>query len=365
MDRPAPSATGSLAPAGREIRAWVEIQGSADPQAWAERHAAGLVPDHAPYGLDRLAHYGVEPTFRVPRHGFLHSSLARASRRIAGFSWFEVAGHRPARTADVAICWDERYGVPRIIRDGSKLPVATGVIWATESDASPRLASLAAKTLRRAALVWVLSPPQIAILRDGWGLPSSRLAYLPFGVDADFFTPAADVECDPDLVVSVGNDRHRDHTLLIKAIQLVRRSRPTTRLELVTRHPVDPAPGVVIHAHLSHTDLRSLYRRAALIAVVTRPNTHVSGATVFLEAMACARPLVTTDNPGVDSYVSTDRGVLVPPGDVDVLATGLLGLLSDPAHGAQLARSGREAIDRHFSTERQARSLALLLKSRI
>lgn len=348
----------------RDLRAWVEVQSSADPRSWAEKHAAGLVPDRAPYGLNRLADHGVEPVFRHYRPGHLSSSLGRLSRKAGGFSWYEVATARPPREADVAVCWDERYGVPRTMRDGHRMPIATGVIWAPEKDANPSVGRLASRVLRRSALVWVQSSAQLPVLRDEWRIPGSRLAYLPFGIDADFFRPDPAAEVDPDLIVSVGNDRHRDHRLLIEAVQALRRTQRSLRLELVTSHALPRAPGVVIRPHLSHADLRDLYRSAAVIAVVTRPNTHVSGATAFLEAMACGRPLVTIDNPGVGDYVGSESGIRVPPSDPEALAKGLLTLLAEPGHGAELGAAGRRAIVERFSTDCQARALADLLRSR-
>jgi glycosyltransferase involved in cell wall biosynthesis len=66
----------------------------------------------------------------------------------------------------------------------------------------------------------------------------------------------------------------------------------------------------------------------------------------WIEAMACAKPLVGYDlgwarelvRPGVD-------GILVPPGDVRALAAAVLSLLADPERAAALGASARARVE--------------------
>ena len=337
-------------------RAWVALAASLDVDAWARRHAAGEVPDRWPYGLDRLADHGFALAPRPPLRG-VGRQVARAGRRLGGYQWWEAVSRRPPASADVVVCWEERAGVPLALLQ-RRAPVATGVIWLTERPGGADPAARSA--LRRAGAVWALSAAQLPVLRD-WGIEERRLHHLPFGVDADFFTPGD--EPVPGLVVSVGNDRHRDHETVGKAVAATQVRHPHARLSLTTRSPVVlPATVGSRVAHRDHRGIRAEYRRAAVVAVALRPNLHVSGVTVALEAMACARPVVVTDTPGMRDYVEHDRtGLLVPAGDSVAMAEAAGRLLADPDRADAMGAAGRAAVERRFTTSTQCATLATIV----
>ena len=338
----------------------LRFSGNLDAADWARRHAAGEVPDRLPYGLDRLAIYGYRITASPPyAAGPVGRHAARAARALGRYEWVETWRKAQLQgSADLCVCWDERAGLPSILRSG--IPVASGVIALTDRDRSHR--GLAAPLLRRAHRVWALSSAQLPVLRDELGVPEQRLRHLIFGIDGEFFTPH-DAEPVPGLVASAGNDRHRDHPTVVRAMGLVRQAIGQARLEIATQQDLPvPADLGVRHPHLSHLQLRELYRRSQVVVVALRPNVHVSGMTVALEAMACGRPIVITATPGMSDYVSSDWGVLVPPGDAEALAAAIIRLLRDPAEAAALGAAGHEAVRDRFTTERQAQRLAELLR---
>ena len=101
--------------------------------------------------------------------------------------------------------------------------------------------------------------------------------------------------------------------------------------------------------------------RLADAAVVTLPC--VVGAdgnvyalpTVLLEAMACARPVVSTALSGIPEIVDDGvTGLLVPPRDAAALADALQALLTDPARAAALGRVGRSRAEERFDLHRNA-----------
>jgi glycosyltransferase involved in cell wall biosynthesis len=70
------------------------------------------------------------------------------------------------------------------------------------------------------------------------------------------------------------------------------------------------------------------------------------------EAMASGKPVVATDVGGVSEAVRHgETGILVPPGDADALAEGILSLLRDPEHRAAMAAAGRRLCLDQFSIE--------------
>src|SRR5947209_19136254 len=116
------------------MRAHLEVSHELHPDEWARRHAAGEVPDHWPYGLHRLADHGVPVIMRKPAGGRVAGRIGRAARnRGGGLEWLDALRGAP-REAEAVLCWDERTGVPALLRERlvGHRPVSTGVVWLTD-----------------------------------------------------------------------------------------------------------------------------------------------------------------------------------------------------------------------------------------
>ena len=71
--------------------------------------------------------------------------------------------------------------------------------------------------------------------------------------------------------------------------------------------------------------------------------------TVIIEAMAAARPVVSTRLAGIpESVVHGETGLLVPPEDTIALAEALSRLIQDAKLRLHYGRAGRERIEQHF-----------------
>lgn len=355
-------------------RVLVELSPGLDVVEWGERYARGEVPDRVPYGLDRLADYGLTVLPRCrPRSGPVVAGCRVGSRVTGGRRWLEaMVGVPGPSAADVRLFWDERCSVPALLAGGRR-PVVTGVIWVTEPGgevrAVPRAAARAA--LRRADAVFVNSYPQVAVLCRQWGVAAERVHFVPLGIDTGFWDPAGPAGAGAaaggePVVLSVGNDRHRDHGLLLAAMREVHAKLPEARLELVTRARQQvPREVGCWRASATHAELRDDYRRAQLVAVCTRPNIHASGLTAALESMAMARAVVATRTPGLEDYiVDGQTGLFVPPGDPDALAWALIELLTDKDRCARMGAAARERVfSAGYSTQAMSRSLASVIRS--
>lgn len=347
------------APDGRVVS--LRVVSPLSSRAWASGHAEGRLPDASPYGLHRLADHGlvVDPRpMRVPVGPLARRLDGTLRHRGAGWEWWSRRGVTSS-DADMVVSWDERTGVPAGLGSAA---VATGVVWLTDTRPPPLFVAVARRALRRAAAVWVLSDAQLQPVREQWGVPSSRLHRVPFGIDEVFWSPRGDSTAadGPPVVLGVGNDRHRDHAGLVAAVAGL-----PARLALVTELPVDVPPEVGERLTvLDHLALRSRYESAAVVAVLLRPNLHVSGVTTLLEAQAMGRPVVVSDTPGIREYL--EPGVtadLVPVGDADAARAAIAGLLADPARAAAMGAAGRRLVLRRGRSADMVAALAEILRA--
>jgi glycosyltransferase involved in cell wall biosynthesis len=173
--------------------------------------------------------------------------------------------------------------------------------------------------------------------------------HLPFGVDTEFYAPSAYPE--QPLIASIGGDRDRDPETLYAALELVLRARPDVRVVVGSRSTLPVPAGVERHEFIPHHEVRRLFARASVVAIATRPNSHVSGMTVALEAGACARPVVTCATPGMEDYVLPgETGELVPPEYPEAMAAAVLGLLEDQDRAAGMGLAARAHVVAKHST---------------
>lgn len=72
----------------------------------------------------------------------------------------------------------------------------------------------------------------------------------------------------------------------------------------------------------------------------------------LMEAMAMEIPCVSTSVTGIPELITSGvDGVLVPPGDVDALASALEELIGDPAARERLGQAGRRKVAREFNLD--------------
>jgi glycosyltransferase involved in cell wall biosynthesis len=95
-------------------------------------------------------------------------------------------------------------------------------------------------------------------------------------------------------------------------------------------------------------DMREVY---ADLDVVTLCSNNEGSPVALIEALAAARPVVSTRVGGVPNVVHDgESGLLVPPRDPAALAEGVLSLLHDPSTAAQYGLAGRTSVfPRHSS----------------
>ena len=73
---------------------------------------------------------------------------------------------------------------------------------------------------------------------------------------------------------------------------------------------------------------------------------------VLIEAAACGRPIVTTDNPGCrDSVIPDVSGKLVPIKDGHSLAEALIALIENPTLRESMGEKARQYAEQEFDVK--------------
>jgi alpha-maltose-1-phosphate synthase len=177
---------------------------------------------------------------------------------------------------------------------------------------------------------------------DDYGIAAERVHVVGAGANVAPDT-AAQRQDDGRTLLFIGREewRRKGGPVLVKAFQILRRSRPD--LHLILAGPpsgIELPPGVTNLGVVPFEEVRRQLSRATLFVLPTRREPF---GIAFLDAMACGVPCVGT-HVGAVAEILEDVGVCVPPGDAQALATAIAGLLADPARRAAMAEAGRRRV---------------------
>lgn len=98
---------------------------------------------------------------------------------------------------------------------------------------------------------------------------------------------------------------------------------------------------------VQHRNLAEYYAAADVVVLPSFPPE--SFGLVLIEAMACGKPVVAQDIPGVRAVVDHGaNGFLVTPSDEADLAAKVNGLLADPGQRTRMGAAGRSKVERQY-----------------
>lgn len=193
---------------------------------------------------------------------------------------------------------------------------------------------------------------------------------LPNGVDAQRFHPGLDAS---PLRARYGLDSDGRNILFVAALDKAHYFKGLTiLLEVISRmsdvgirlivvgdgnlrpsyqqlaHDLGVQDRVVFCGRVSDEELPYYY---ALCDLHVLPSVTMGEAfgVVLLEAMACGKPVIASNLPGVRSVVCHgDDGLLVQPGDADDLAEKMQWLLNHPDHAREMGARGRVKVEARY-----------------
>jgi glycosyltransferase involved in cell wall biosynthesis len=104
----------------------------------------------------------------------------------------------------------------------------------------------------------------------------------------------------------------------------------------------------------------------AAMDVFVLPSRAEGLSNALLEAMAAGRPVVATAVGGTSEVLDAERtGVLVPPGDVDAMASAILGLLADATRARRIAGAAQRWVGDEFDARASVARLEHLYAARL
>ena len=114
---------------------------------------------------------------------------------------------------------------------------------------------------------------------------------------------------------------------------------------------------------VSHEELAALYHACDVFVLPSITRAEAFGY-VQLEAMACARPVVSTRVPSGVAWVNRDgvTGLTVAPGDVEALARAIAALTADPDLARRMGAAGRDRVLSEFTMARMRTAAATLYR---
>jgi glycosyltransferase involved in cell wall biosynthesis len=117
---------------------------------------------------------------------------------------------------------------------------------------------------------------------------------------------------------------------------------------------------VFFHNNTDNEQLVDFYNYCDCLALPSINKGEAFGL-VLLEAMACAKPVIASNLPGVRSvFKNGEQGLLVKPGDVKDLVEKIKTILGDKKAAEQMGRAGRELVEKKYTWEKVAKRLDLV-----
>lgn len=203
-------------------------------------------------------------------------------------------------------------------------------------------------------------------------------------VDLNRFLCNALTKVEPSVtrkkVLSVGRlTENKGHANVIRALPIVLRSVPDILYQIVGIGPEEESlraltqqlglsEYVVFEGFVQEEKLSSYYFSCDVFVLASKDNIHTGDVEgfgiVFLEAGACAKPVIGPHSGGVpDAIVDGVTGILVDPNNSNEIADAIVRIVSNPDLAKRLGEHSRERIEAEFTPKELERKLFSILQN--
>ena len=204
---------------------------------------------------------------------------------------------------------------------------------------------------------------------------SKTARVIPFGVNVDEYTPRAPHRMDgEDLTIAFVGRMLPAKGLSILAQALAKVRNENWKLLVIgdgeEREPfaerlseLNLMERTQFMGAIKYDEMPRLFQQMDLLVLPTQTTKRVREqfGRVIIEAMASGVPVIGSTCGAIPEVVG-EAGLVVPEGDPDALAAAIQRLLADENLRRQLARAGRERVERHYSWEEVASQMYELFR---
>lgn len=198
-------------------------------------------------------------------------------------------------------------------------------------------------------------------------IKSEQISLVYNGIDTEEFRPLPEVSPKPFRIMATASADAplKGVRFLLEAVAALRNCYPELELLLVGK----PKPGGDTEKLIERLQLSSILRFVSGISteqlvqhyaeaeVVVVPSVYEGFGLPAGEAMACGRPVVSTDGGALPEVVG-DAGIQVPVKDSQALASAISELLENKERREQLGAAGRRRIEQLFCWTRAAEQMS-------
>ena len=290
-------------------------------------------------------------------------TLLRSDLYLANMGWLK------SRHYGLTFSWSERTGIPlawfRRSSSRTKRFITMFHSWSKRQERA--ITSLNLLPMMDSVIVHCQSMKSKFL---DVGMPDDRIHVIPYSVDQRFFIPQRDIDQQSNYLVSIGENRSRDYSTLMRAvtglpikIDVAASGLWYAREKHQHFHGDIPA-NVSIIRNLPRRELRNYYARSQFVVLPIKDVVYSAGATVVLEAGCMERAVIATRSQGIVDYIiDGETGILVNPGDVGAMQNAIKYLLSHPEKACRLGKNARQRIEDEFNLETYVSRIANLLQS--
>lgn len=207
--------------------------------------------------------------------------------------------------------------------------------------------------IKKLSAVILMSETQRPFLED-CGLDSSKIHFIPHGVDTEFFKPARiNSKNEKFTVLSVGSYR-RNFSLMRTVIKKLE-DHSNIMFKVVSspnnlKYFYD-LNNVEFLSKLSIEDLIATYQTSSCLFLSVE---NATANNALLEAMACGLPIISENVGGISEYVNKSVSKLSNPGEACSIAASIVELSKNPKLCMEMSSKAR-ALSLHFSWSKIAK----------
>lgn len=299
----------------------------------------------------------VHPTSSFSPLSFVYDGYRIASNIIKNEEIDIINSQDPFWCGFIGYLLKKRYGIPLLIQIyGTSLD---NKFWLKERKINHFLSILGKFLIKRADGVRVDTTKVEDYVIHNLGVPSRRVFRVPVFIDIEKFIKHGirdDIKQKyaqyENIVLFVGRlSREKNIPNLIKAAPMVLNAFPNTLFLIVGKGDERPnLEKLVMELGIEDNvifagavpDVADYYHLSDLLVL---PSNHEGRAIVLIEAMACGKPVISTDVSGAcDVIVDEKTGFIVPLDDSDAISQKILLLLSDSKKRVIMGEIGQEFV---------------------